>query len=198
MAPTWIFRGDDVPAQVEADLWALTSGGRYGACEQGSRWRRYALTTDDVGRTLAINEDGSMTIDGADRCDATDAFMEYAGQNGTVCGVVERLDGVVTVGPDGCAVTIDLPNPPLAFARTPAPSLQLGSVVALAAIQHVEDAGLLEEDDEECDAPPYFRRADIPRTGFAAAPRPSTRIFRGDRCRASGTRTTGRSFCIAA
>ena len=44
-------------ALVESSNWGLTSGGAAGPCDAGSRWRKFAFTTEDIGRFSAVSHE---------------------------------------------------------------------------------------------------------------------------------------------
>ena len=135
-------------ALVANPSWDLTSGYAPGPCAAGSRWRRFALTTDDVGRTAIVGADGVLTVAGAARTDAPFANLSV-GENATICDVKESVGGSVKAGPD-CS---DWTNPEISFAAAPGLAF---TATSLQAVEKVPDVGILEVAPTNCAAPSLY------------------------------------------
>jgi uncharacterized protein (DUF1501 family)/uncharacterized protein (DUF1800 family) len=103
-----------------------------GACEAGSRWRSYALSTDDVGKTLTVSGSAVpllLLLDGAPLTELAVWPLSDALAPFVVCSVIDGPGAAVTLG-RGCKGT--LVNPTVAFASGLVPDgLVSGSRLAL-------------------------------------------------------------------
>ena len=90
------------------------------ACENGSRWTRFAFNEKDKGNILTTKTEGTVTtlsLDGIalTRVVAEDWAEAVAFSPLTVCDVIDAPDGVLIMGNEGCASTVELTNPLLSL-----------------------------------------------------------------------------------
>ena len=156
-------------ALVESSNWGVTSGGAAGPCDPDSRWRKFAFTTEDIGKTLD-HVGTTLTVDGVARTTNETNVIHHSVLPIKICTVAETLGGEVTLGNEcespiykasngkneGPSITTNygdsthsMLNPPIDHA----PDV-IGSVTSLTAIANVNDAGILGT-LEDCSSPSY-------------------------------------------
>ena len=94
---------------------SIPLGGVRTACSIGSRWNRYAFTTDDIGKALTFastSDVQSLSVDGILRTEGSVAA------SGKICSVEEHEGGAVTFDSSSskdCFVTSSFQNPLISF-----------------------------------------------------------------------------------
>ena len=148
---------------------AVDMGAPLGACEAGSRWRRFAFTVADVGKTVGASPAVAsaavvLHVEGVNRTEVSAA--EWAGwanaSNASgfapvLCSVVEAVGGALEIGSDSaCAATLkSVGHPPIAFDAPatshagPYQALASGDA-ALAPLPHMADVLLLQSMTAAC------------------------------------------------
>ena len=83
----------------ESSTWGVTSGGAAGPCDPDSRWRKFAFTTEDIGKTLDYTGN-TLTVDGVARTTNATNVIHHSVLPIKICTVAETLGGEVTLGND--------------------------------------------------------------------------------------------------
>ena len=142
---------------------------RRGPLRPRLRWRKFAFTTEDIGKTLDV--DGTtLTVDGVARTTNATNVIHHSVLPIKICTVAETLGGEITLG-NACEspiykaamVKMTVPRSPPTTGESEHSMLNppidhapdvIGSVTSLTPIANVNDAGILGT-MEDCSSPSY-------------------------------------------
>lgn len=167
----WFNYQISLPASSHREWYRLRSSPRYmastrsvperSACEDSSRWRRFAFIREDLGRLVQVvgTNPKVLRIDGFPITEVPGTSNWPSGQTLKVCSVVESVGGEIKAG-NGCSLTLQ--NPAISFASSP-PGLVSNTASLQPLVPDVPGYRILSTAPFSCNAPlssqPAFARA---------------------------------------